>query len=422
MPLRLRTLQPRRARWRPGRRSLGDGALLRCRTGRRPTGSGWSRCAAPWARSSDQSPVRLLLQDRRCSRRCSPSRCWAPLPWPASGRTRAAAAVERDRGQPAGRRRLHPGGAGALVLSGAYDLRLPLSQLDHMPSMGVQCVDSCLQAQQDATLGLQLKALGAGSVILLVTNLVVVGLDGGDPGWPVSVGKERSARQSESRPDNAADPSLRPGRGSPRSSWSWWRIGRDRDCPRDARDRGPDRSGRRRPALLLLVMAQLACASSPRRGPGDRLDRRRVAGGRALPRSGSTRTPPEPAGVGAGAPGSIGLADGAVGVLEAATLAAAVLDSSGAGVVATSPWRCPTPASWASVGIVAVTAIGVGGSGPAAFDLGVEDRPRPRTTTWRCADAARAQPAAIAGMTEICVPSGVGVARLSRNRTSSSPT
>ncbi len=63
-------------------------------------------------------------------------------------------------------------GAGALILSGAYDLRLQLGQLNHMPSMGVQCVESCLEAQKDATLALQLKALGAGSVILLVTDLV----------------------------------------------------------------------------------------------------------------------------------------------------------------------------------------------------------------------------------------------------------
>ena len=103
-------------------------------------------------------------------------------------------------------------GAGALILSGAYDLRLQLGQLNHMPSMGVQCVDSCLQAQKDATLALQLKALGAGSVILLVTNLLLVVWMVAVRGGRLSVGKERPA---------SGDPHGRR-RGSPRSSWSWW--------------------------------------------------------------------------------------------------------------------------------------------------------------------------------------------------------
>ena len=102
-------------------------------------------------------------------------------------------------------------GAGALILSGAYDLRLQLGQLNHMPSMGVQCVDSCLQAQKDATLVLQLKALGAGSVILLVTNLLLVV-------WMVAV---RGGRMSVAKDKPASDARPAP-RGSPRSSWSWW--------------------------------------------------------------------------------------------------------------------------------------------------------------------------------------------------------
>ena len=78
-----------------------------------------------------------------------------------------------------------------------------------------------------------------------------------------------------------------------------------------------------------------------------------------------------------GAPGSIGLADGAVGVLEVATLAAAVLLLSAPAWLRRAP-TSPHAGKLGLVGIVAVTAIGIGGSGLAMFDLGgVEESAAP---------------------------------------------
>ena len=53
---------------------------------------------------------------------------------------------------------------------------------------------------------------------------------------------------------------------------------------------------------------------------------------------------------------------------------------------------------------------------------GADRRPRQRGRHRRTSPVSGAQPPATAGITEICTPSGVGVARSSRKRTSSLPT
>jgi hypothetical protein len=262
-------------------------------------------------------------------------------------------------------------GAGALILSGAYDLRLQLGQLDHMPSMGVQCVESCLQAQKDATLALQLKALGAGSVILLVTNLVLVVWMVAIRGGRLSVGKQK--------PSGAAQSGTRPA--------AWFAevqlvlvaglVGTGTVLATHAT---ADLLDSVVAALLLLLLAagQLACAQLATARPGRPAWIAAALLAVGLPALWLyAHTAGNPLETVLGAPGGIGLADGAVGVLEVATLVAALLLLSG------PAWLRRAPSSHhvgklGLVGIVAVTAIGVGGSGLAMFDLGgVDERPPP---------------------------------------------
>ncbi|MFL6131757.1 MAG: hypothetical protein ACJ72A_03080, partial [Nocardioidaceae bacterium] len=65
-------------------------------------------------------------------------------------------------------------GVGWLAASAAYDYHLQVQQLHMMGSMGGRCAGDCLARQQRASLLLQVKSVGYGSGILLVTNLVVV--------------------------------------------------------------------------------------------------------------------------------------------------------------------------------------------------------------------------------------------------------
>jgi hypothetical protein len=67
-------------------------------------------------------------------------------------------------------------GIAEIAVSSAYDYGLQSSQLQLMDSMGHTCAEgSCLALQQQATLGLQVRAVAYGSGIVLVTNLVLVG-------------------------------------------------------------------------------------------------------------------------------------------------------------------------------------------------------------------------------------------------------
>jgi hypothetical protein len=263
-------------------------------------------------------------------------------------------------------------GAGALILSGSYDLRLQLGQLEHMPSMGVQCVDSCLQAQKDATFALQLKALGAGTVILLVTNLVLVVWMVAIRGGRLSVGREK--------------PSGSQG-GTARPLAAWFAeiqlvlvaglVGTGTVLATHAT---ADLIESVFIALLLLLLAtaQLACAQfvSARPGRPAWIAAALLAVGLpALWMFGQfAGNPLEPL---LGSPGPISLEDGAVGVLELATLAATAILLSGPAWLRRAP-TSPHAGKLGLVGIVAVTAIGVGGSGLAIFDLsGVEETPTP---------------------------------------------
>jgi glucan phosphoethanolaminetransferase (alkaline phosphatase superfamily) len=67
-------------------------------------------------------------------------------------------------------------GIAALAASAAYDYHLQSTQLQFMGSMrSMASMPAMAQEQEQASLGLQVRAVGLGSGILLVTNLVLVG-------------------------------------------------------------------------------------------------------------------------------------------------------------------------------------------------------------------------------------------------------
>lgn len=67
------------------------------------------------------------------------------------------------------------GGAGVLAASSAYDYRLQSAQVRMLDSMTNTCSAACESSQLDSTLGLQVRAVVIGTLILLITNLVLVG-------------------------------------------------------------------------------------------------------------------------------------------------------------------------------------------------------------------------------------------------------
>ena len=66
-------------------------------------------------------------------------------------------------------------GTGVVVISAAVDYRLQIVQVAMMTTMGGRCVSGdCLARGEHATLVLQLQAVGVGSALLLATNVVLV--------------------------------------------------------------------------------------------------------------------------------------------------------------------------------------------------------------------------------------------------------
>lgn len=72
-------------------------------------------------------------------------------------------------------------GIALITISAAHDYQLQFSQLQLIGSMSHTCPEGgCLALQEQASIGLQMRAVGYGSGMLLVTNLVLVG-------WVVAV-------------------------------------------------------------------------------------------------------------------------------------------------------------------------------------------------------------------------------------------
>ena len=104
-------------------------------------------------------------------------------------------------------------GIAAIAASAVYDYQLQSSQLQIMDStMRHTCLQGdCLARQQQASLELQVRAVGYGSAILLATNLVLVGwvlaFRGGR--LDVSTTRHRSAHALLATPDAASVPRTR---------------------------------------------------------------------------------------------------------------------------------------------------------------------------------------------------------------------
>lgn len=240
-------------------------------------------------------------------------------------------------------------GLGVQVVSAAYDYRLQLAQLGAMTHAATGCADGCLGVREDATLVLQLKTLGAGAAILLTTNLVLVG-------WATALlGGRLWARHQPRRTDEpwARDVGLLVtaalvGAGTVHAALSAAEL---------------SVSPRAGILQLTLALAAMACARSARLHP------RPLSWGVAVLLGGAplawwslTHTV-----------GDLGLATGAIGVLDVGIVAAAVVLLRGPAWLARSP-STGQAGSLAVVAVVATTAIGLGGSSLPALDLtGVSD-------------------------------------------------
>lgn len=87
-----------------------------------------------------------------------------------------------------------------LAVSSFYDYRLQVVHLDQMGSMGGRCLEACVDGHREATLVLQLKSVGLGSVLLLLSNLVFVG-------WMLAFlgGRLPVERAAQPRPERSHD-------------------------------------------------------------------------------------------------------------------------------------------------------------------------------------------------------------------------
>jgi hypothetical protein len=241
------------------------------------------------------------------------------------------------------------------LANSVYDYRLQHAHVQMMGSMRQTCFGACVVHEQHATLILQLKSLGFGAAILLVTNLLIVG-------WVVAL---RGGRLSVGTADDA-------GRGS--------RL----DSLRLLVAAGLVGSGLVHAAVVpehlaewtaagvffvVLTAAELGAAALLLARP-DRVAT--VATG--ILSAGPlavwlcSRTVGLPFGPEAGVPEAIGLADLAACALEVGTLVAAVV------LLRAGGWlRRPAPSANAGrlalVAVVAVAAVGLGGSGVALFDV-----------------------------------------------------
>ena len=251
-------------------------------------------------------------------------------------------------------------GVGTLLASGAYDLRLQLAMLNHMLPMGTQCTESCQQLTRDATFALQVKALGIGSLILLITNVVLVL-------WVLAM------RGGRLNPGKTVRPGA-PGHDARQPAWSSEvqlvlvaaLIGTGTVLAVHA-TADLLHSIVAAMAVLMVATAQIVVAQQAMSRPGRSAWIAAAALATALPAvwAWAHLTGNQLGGV----LKSVGLADGAVGVLDLVTLAAAVL------LLSSPAWLRRAPASphagkLGIVAIVAIAAVGVGGSGLAMFDLG----------------------------------------------------
>lgn len=263
-------------------------------------------------------------------------------------------------------------GIAAVAASSAYDYRLQASQLQLMNLTHHHAGGTILALQQQASHDVQVRAVAYGSVMLLITNLVLVG-------WVVAL---RGGRL------NVSTPQLRAARTTPQSSDSAHgsRVGDVRLLLAAGLFGSAAIHGAVVPAhltgwaaladptsagvfFIVLAAAQLAVAVMVLK----RLQPT-VLHAAALVSVGPlalwlySRAAGVPFGPGAGVTAPVGLADFAAFALEVGTLLAAVVLLRGRGWLRRRP---PVSAHvrWLTLGaVIAVTAIGFAGSGLPGFD------------------------------------------------------
>lgn len=235
-----------------------------------------------------------------------------------------------------------------LAVSEGYDYRL---QVRHLVAMSDTCTGACLATQQQATLDLQLKALGYGTLLLLVSNLVLVL-------WVLALAGGRLAVATTRRRALSASPRTRA--DDLRLVLTFGLVGAATVHVAVV----PEHLAAWPAAgafFVVLALAQLATAALTLRHPGR--DVWLAAAGLSaatLILWLASRTLGLPFGPDAGAREPVGLADLAAGALEAATLVAGVMllrmrDGRRRALPSAHPGRLALTA------LVAVTVLGLGG-------------------------------------------------------------
>ncbi|QHK20990.1 hypothetical protein GU243_16155 [Pseudarthrobacter psychrotolerans] len=247
-------------------------------------------------------------------------------------------------------------GIAEIAVSSAYDYDLQSRQLQLMDSMSHTCAKSCLALQQQASLGLQVHAVAYGSGILLVTNLVLVGWAVAIRGGRLDIGRTRRRTARGGQIDHRRLFLATALFGSaaihaavvPEHLSEWAAAGA---------------------FFIILTAAQLALGLlSLGRRHGTMLLAAAAVSIVPLALWIYSRTTGLPFGPAAGVPEPAGLPDWAAGVLELTSLVAAVVLLRDNG---RPPRRLPASAhvrSLTVVAAIAVTVLGLAGTGPAGFD------------------------------------------------------
>jgi hypothetical protein len=239
---------------------------------------------------------------------------------------------------------------GVLVASAAYDYQLQSAHLAEMNAMRDSCGADCLVVQQRATLALQVRAVGLGGVLLLVSNLVLVALVIAMRGGRLDLVSPRRGRPP--RPETRFD------------DFRLFLVGSLLAAAAVHAAVVPEHLEEWRAAgvfFVVLCAAEVAVAALVLVGrrPAVLLAAGALSAG-TLALWAYSRTLGLPFGPEAGVPEEIGLADGAACLLEVATLAAATL------ALRPRAWlRRPTtsqhPGRLALVGVAAVAVVGLAG-------------------------------------------------------------
>lgn len=284
-----------------------------------------------------------------------------------------------------------------LVASAAYDYHLQVRQVAMMGSMGTVCVGPCLALQEHSTLTLQLHAVGYGTAILVASNLVVVTWLVALRGGRLTLATTRAAGPGVATPTETIETIETIGATETTETMGTTEtIGTTETVGRAEATFG----GRRRDVQLLLTAALLAAGLLHAAVVPAELHGSTAAGalfvlltalelgvavqvmgrprGNVLVAAAAVSLAPlalwlysslfgPPFGPTAGAGEPVGLADGAAVALEIGALVAVYLLARAAGRPA-RPRASAHVRGIALVAVLAVTAVGLGGTGLALFN------------------------------------------------------